>query len=37
MATMTIAAKQARKTKAKPYNKKQAINAFVNKFKHTFD
>jgi hypothetical protein len=37
MATMTLMAQQARKTKAKPYNKKQAINAFVDKFKHTFD
>lgn len=37
MASMTLVAQQARKTKAKPYNKKQAINAFVNKFKYTFD
>ena len=37
MATMTLMASQARRTKAKPYNKKQAINAFVKKFKHEFD
>jgi hypothetical protein len=37
MAIMTLVAQQARKTKAKPYNKKQAINAFVLKFKHSFD
>ena len=30
---MTLMAKQARKSKAKPYNKKQAIVSFVKKFK----
>ena len=34
---MTLMARQARATKAKPYNKKQAIISFVNKFKHKFD
>ena len=37
MATMTLMAKQARKTKAKPYNKKQAIVSFVKKFKYPFE
>lgn len=32
-----MATKQARKTKAKPYNKKQAINSFVKSFKYAFD
>jgi hypothetical protein len=30
MATMTLVAKQARKRKATPYNKKQAIVSFIN-------
>lgn len=34
---MSLMAKQGRATKAKPYNKKQAINAFVKKFKHQFE
>lgn len=34
---MTLVAAQRRKTKVQPYNKKQAINAFVKKFKHEFD
>ena len=37
MSVITNAAKQRRNTRAKPYNKKQAINAFVKKFKHEFD
>jgi hypothetical protein len=37
MSAITTAAKQRRNTRAKPYNKKQAINAFVKKFKHDFD
>jgi len=37
MATMTLVAAQRRKTKAQPYNKKQAINAFVKKFIYEFD
>jgi hypothetical protein len=37
MATMTLMAKQARKRKAQPYNKKQAIISFVNSFAHPFD
>ena len=37
MATMTLMAKQARKSKATPYNKKQAIISFVKKFKHSFE
>jgi hypothetical protein len=37
MATMTLVAAQRRKIKAKPYNKKQAINSFVKKFKYNFD
>jgi hypothetical protein len=34
---MTLQARKARATKTKPYNKKQAINAFVKKFKITFE
>jgi len=34
---MTLMARQARKIKAQPYNRKQAINAFVKKFKYEFD
>lgn len=34
---MTLVAAQRRKIKAKPYNKKQAINLFVKKFKYQFD
>lgn len=34
---MTLVAKQARKRKAQPYNKKQAIISFVKKFKHDFE
>ena len=37
MATMTLVAKQARKNKAKPYNKKQAIVSFIKKFQHQFE
>lgn len=37
MATMTLAAKQARKTKAQPYNKKQAIVSYMKQFAHIFD
>jgi hypothetical protein len=40
MATLSLIGKQARAAQAqkrKPYNKKQAINAFVNKFKIPFD
>ena len=37
MATMTLMAKQARKNKAKPYNKKQAIVSFIKKFQHQFE
>ena len=33
----TILAKKIRTPKAKPYNKKQAINTFVGKFKHKFE
>ena len=34
---MTLVAKQARKNKAKPYNKKQAIVSFIKKFQHQFE
>ena len=34
---MTLLAKQARRTKAKPYNKKQAIISFVKKFQQDND
>ena len=34
---MTLMAKQARKNKAKPYNKKQAIVSFIKKFQHQFE
>ena len=34
---MTLVAAQRRTSKAKPYNKKQAINSFVKKFKYEFD
>ena len=34
---MTLVAKQSRKPKAKPYNKKQAIISFVKQFKVNFD
>ena len=37
MASMTLMARQARQNKAKPYNKKAAILAFVKRFKHPFD
>ena len=37
MTPMTLLAKQSRKPKAQPYNKKQAILSFVNKFQHKFD
>ena len=37
MSAITTAAKQRRNARAKPYNKKQAINAFVKKFEHNFD
>jgi len=37
MAVMTLVARQARQNKAKPYNKKQAIIAFVKGFKHSFE
>lgn len=34
---MELLAKSIKKNKSKPYNKKQAIKAFVKKFKHHFD
>ena len=37
MSMMTLVAKQSRKPKAKPYNKKQAIISFVKQFKVNFD
>lgn len=37
MATMSLVAKKGRAQKQKPYNKKQAINTFVKKFKHPFE
>lgn len=37
MSVMSLVAKQSRATKSKPYNKKEAINAFVKSYKVPFE
>ena len=37
MSVMTLTAKQGRNIKARPYNKKEAINTFVKKYKVAFE
>lgn len=37
MAALSLLAQKQRRAKAKPYNKKQAIVAFIKKFKHSFE